>query len=53
MQQKLMSQIEALEIKMKLEASPIGDTGLGMMQIQLQLANLTVQLHDIKRGKEV
>ena len=27
LQQKIMSQIEALEIEMKLEASPIGDTG--------------------------
>ena len=38
---------------MKLEASSVGDTRSGMMQIQSQLANLTVQLQDIKRGKEV
>ena len=38
---------------MKLEASPIGDIVLGMMQIQSQLANIMVQLEDIKRGKEV
>ena len=37
---------------MKLESSPIGDGGIGMMQIQLQLANLMVQLQDIKKGKE-
>ena len=42
MQQKLVSLIEALEIAMKLEALPVGDTGLGMMQIQSQMANLTV-----------
>ena len=34
MQHKLLSHIEALEITMKLEASPVGDTGSGMMQIQ-------------------
>ena len=48
-----MSQTEALEIAMKLEASLVGDTGSGMMKIQSQLANLIVQLQDIKRGKEV
>ena len=31
MQQKLVSPIEALEITMKLEASPVGDSGSGMM----------------------
>ena len=33
MQQKLVSQTEALEIAMKLQVSPVGDTGLGMMEI--------------------
>ena len=37
---------------MKLESSLIGDGGTGMMLIQLQLANLTVQIQDIKKGKE-
>ena len=37
---------------MKLEASPIGDGAIGMVQIQSQLANLTIQLQDIKKGKE-
>ena len=53
MQQKIVTQMEALELEMKLEASPIGDGTAGMIQIQSQLANLTIQLHDIKRGKEV
>jgi len=52
-QHRITSQGEALEIAMKLEASPIGETGVGMAQIQKQLANLTLQLHDIKKGKEV
>ena len=53
MQQKVASQDEALEIAMKLEASPIAETSVGMAQIQNQLENLTLQLQDIKKGKEV
>ena len=52
-QQKIKSQVDALEIAMKLEASPIGESNAGMVQIQKQLAKLTIQLDDIKRGKEV
>ena len=52
MQQKLVSQIEALEIRMKLEASSVGDNGSEMIQLQSHLANLMVQFQDIKRGKE-
>ena len=53
MQHKLVLRIEALEIEMKLEASLVGDTRLRMMKIHLHLDNITVQLQDIKRGKEV
>ena len=49
----IVSQEEDLEITMNLESSPIGETSAGMMQIQLQLVNLMVQLHDIKKGKEI
>lgn len=42
MQKKVTSQAEALEIDMKLEASHVGETGVGMAQIQNQLANLTL-----------
>lgn len=38
---------------MKLDASPIVETSVGMAQIQNQVANLTLQLQDIKKGKEV
>ena len=31
MQQQIVSQIEYLEIAMKLQSSPIGETGAGMM----------------------
>ena len=34
MQQKITMQMEALELSMKLEASPIMDGALGMIQIQ-------------------
>ena len=44
MQQKIESQTEALELEMKLESSPIGDGSIGMVQIQSQLTNLTIQL---------
>ena len=37
---------------MKLEASPIGEGAAGMVYIQSQLANLTKQRQDIKKGKE-
>ena len=33
MQQNIMTQIETLEIAMKLEASPVEETGIGMSQI--------------------
>ena len=45
-------QSEALEIVMKLEESTIGESVVGMNQIQEQLANLTLQHQDIKKGKE-
>jgi hypothetical protein len=45
-----MSQSEALEISMKLEASLIRDNS-GMVQIQNQLDALIIQLEEIKKGK--
>ena len=52
-QQKIATQSEELEIAMKLEASPVDEIGVGMNQIQLQLANLMIQLQDIKKGNEI
>jgi len=52
-QQKVAMQAKALEIAMKLEASAIGETSIGMAQIHNQLANLTLQLQDMKKGTEV
>ena len=52
MQQNISTQSKALEIAMKLEASPVGETRVGMNQIQSQLGNPTIQLQDIKKGRE-
>ena len=38
---------------MKLEASSIAETSVGMTQIQNQLAQLTLPLQEIKKDKEV
>ena len=40
-QQKIAAKSEALEIAMKLEASPIEETAIGMSQMQV---NLTIQM---------
>ena len=52
MQQKITTQSEAQEIAVKLEASLVRDSAVGMNQIQAQLENLTIQLQDIKKAKE-
>ena len=52
MQQNIVTLSEALETMMKLEASLVGESTFGMNQIQAQLANLTLQLQDIKKAKE-
>ena len=52
MHQNIATQSEAMEIEMKLEDSLVGKNGAGMNHIQLQLANLTIQLQDIKKGRE-
>ena len=39
-------------IAMKLEASPIGENAVHMNHIQTHPVNLTLQLQDIKKGKE-
>ena len=50
MQQKVVDQQEALEIGMKLETAPLGDNS-GIAQIQAQLAEMDLELHDMKKGK--
>jgi hypothetical protein len=53
MQQKVTSQGEALEIEMRLEASPLSDSTMGMDQLQTHLVNITLELQSLKKGKEV
>ena len=52
MQQKVSDQQEVLEISMKLEAAPIGDNS-GIAQIQAQLAEVALELRDMKKGKYI
>ena len=52
MQQKVSDQQEALEITMKLETAPVGDNS-GIAQIQAQLAEMALELRDLKKGKSV
>jgi hypothetical protein len=51
MQQKITSQAEALEISMKLEATPVGESSPGMSQILNQLTSLSLQVKDMKKDK--
>ena len=53
MQQNIASREKALEIMMKLEASIVGETRIGISQIQSKLVDLTTQFQDVKKGKEV
>ena len=50
MQQKVADQQEALEIAMKLETAPVEDNS-GIAQIQAQLAEMDLELRDMKKGK--
>jgi hypothetical protein len=51
-QQKVMTQAEAVEIAMHLEATPGGaETSTGLVQVQSQLANLMMQLQDMAKIK--
>jgi hypothetical protein len=51
MQQKISSQVEALEITVKLESSPTGESRSSMSQILSQLTSLSLQVKDMKKDK--
>jgi hypothetical protein len=51
MQQKISLQAEALEIAMKLESTPMGESNSGMSQILSQLTSLSLQVEDMKKDK--
>jgi len=46
-------QAEAAEITIRLEASPMQDTNIGVQQIQSQLESLHMELWNLNKGKEV
>ena len=52
MQYNIISHSEALHLAMRLKASLVGETGAGMVHIQSQLAIMSLQIQDIKKGKE-
>jgi hypothetical protein len=51
MQQNIDSQAEALDITMKLELSPMGESSSGMSQILSHLTSLSLQVEDMKKDK--
>jgi hypothetical protein len=51
MQQYISSQVEALDITMKLESAPMGESSSGMNQISSQLTSLSLQVEDMKKDK--
>ena len=52
MQQKVADHQEALEIDMKLETAPVEDNS-GIAQIQAQLVEMALDLHDMKKWKSI
>jgi hypothetical protein len=51
MKQNITSQAKAMEISMKLESSPMGESSSGMSQILSQLTILSLQVEDMKKDK--
>jgi hypothetical protein len=51
MQQKVALQAEALEIAMKLDSAPMGESSLGMSQILSRVTKLSLQVEDMKKEK--
>lgn len=50
----MTTQSKGLDIAIRLESSLVGvENSLGTTQVQSQLATLTLQLHEIMKGKEV
>jgi hypothetical protein len=51
MQQNISLQSEALDIAMKLESTPMGESISGMSQILSQVTSLSLQVEDMKKDK--
>lgn len=50
-QQKIRTQVEALEIEMRLHETPIQDATLGVQQIHAELQNLYLEFQILKKEK--
>lgn len=50
-QQKLLTQVEALEMAMKLHETLIQDLGLGVQQIHMQLQSLCLEMQSLKQDR--
>ena len=53
MQQNIVSNTEVLDLAMKLGVSQVGETSVGIVLIQSRLDSLSLQIQDIKDGKEI
>jgi hypothetical protein len=51
MQHKVALQVEALEISMNQESTPMGESILGMSQILSKITILSLQVEDMKKDK--
>jgi hypothetical protein len=51
MQKNISSQAEVLEIAMKLESTPIGESSSGLSQIFSQLTSFSLQVEDMNKDK--
>jgi hypothetical protein len=51
MQMNIVSQAKSLEITMKIESTPMGESSSGMSQILSQLTSLSLQVEDMKKDK--
>jgi hypothetical protein len=49
MQQNISLQAKALEITMKLESAPMGESSSGMSQILSQLTSLSLQVEEMNK----
>ena len=50
-QQKLSTQVEALEMAMRLHETPIQDPGLGVRKIHVKLQNLCLEMQSLKQDR--
>ena len=52
-QQKITTQVEALQIPMRLHETPMQDPNLGVQQIHVQLKNLCLKMQSLKQDRTI